>query len=107
MVSCHKNPRIQWQLHRAKRHGNSGAASGVVTLTNGTGTGTDDNANPGSLTSGETFTLTYSTNATTGRTTVTDSKGNTSVLYIISPTKGALINTDTNNTAPIVSVFEQ
>jgi hypothetical protein len=86
---------------------NAGASSGVITLSNGNGSGTDDSASPGSLTSGEAFTLTYSTNSTTGRTTITDNQGHTSVLYIISPTKAAHMSTNTTNTTPTVSIIEQ
>ena len=66
----------------------------------------DEEVNVGVLTRGNTNTATIAV-AANGRAILTDTLGNTSVIYFISPTQSVLISTATNSIAPTVTYVQQ
>lgn len=84
--------------------------SGVVTITNLSGTVTQDNSDPnGTLITGQqqTFTLTLDPTVTGRVTLASPGGGSGSVLYIISPNKAVLMDLSTGDTTPTVTVIEK
>ena len=86
----------------------SAATSGMVTFSSGGGTMTVDHSDPsGTLSSGEQLSFTSSTDPIAGRATLIDNTGDTSISYIISPTKAVFLDTSTNNMTPTVTVIQR
>ncbi len=85
---------------------NSGLTTGVATSDgNGNVTGTNDDNQSGTLTSGQTFAATYSV-ASNGRVTVTTGS-DTNVMYLVSGSKAVMISTKSTNTASTITVIEK
>ena len=61
----------------------------------------------GTLSSGEQLSFTSSTDPIAGRATLIDNTGDTSISYIISPTKAVFLDTSTNNMTPTVTVIQR